>query len=102
MQRKPKSTYEEFTTDRKERVLLDQEYHDLLLTELLLAAMEEDQLSVRRLASAAGVSPTIIQGVRSGRKTNITVQTLSRILDAIGYEIVLAPKDRISKRPKAA
>lgn len=42
--------------------------------------MKQDHISVRRLAAAAGVSPTIIQGLKSGSKTNITVDILSKIL----------------------
>ena len=92
--KKTKSTYEELIADKKQKKLLDGEYKDLLISEILLAAMEKDQISVRKLAKAAGVSPTIIQGLKSGNKANITVDTLSRILDTIGYQIVLAPKNR--------
>ena len=91
--KKFKSTYEEFIADKKQKKLLDTEYENLLISEILLAAMEKDQMSVRKLARAAGVSPTIIQGLKSGNKTNITVDTLSRILDTIGYQIILAPKN---------
>ncbi len=70
------------------KALLDKEYKELLLSELLIAAMEHDHISVRKLASAAGVSPTIIQGLKSGSKTNIIIDTLSRILDAVGYQII--------------
>src|SRR2546429_39941 len=92
MKKKTKSTYEEFIKDEKQKKLLDAEYKDLLVSELLLAAMQEDHISVRKLATAAKVSPTIVQGLKSGKKTNITIDTLSRILDAIGYQIIFAPK----------
>jgi hypothetical protein len=49
--------------------LFEQEYQELLISELLIAAMEKDDLSVRRLAKAAGVSPTIIQELKSGKRT---------------------------------
>jgi transcriptional regulator with XRE-family HTH domain len=102
MKKKAKSTYEEFIEDHEQRTLLDKEYKELLLSELLIAAMEHDHISVRKLASAAGVSPTIIQGIRSGSKTNITIDTLSKILDAVGYQIVFAPKHEDGKRLKLA
>jgi DNA-binding Xre family transcriptional regulator len=102
MKKKTKSTYEEFIEDVEQKDLLDREYKELLLSELLIAAMEHDQISVRKLASAAGVSPTIIQGLRSGSKTNITIETLSKILDAVGYQIVFAPKHESGKRLKLA
>ena len=77
MKKKFKSTFDEFIEDKEQKKLLELEYKELLLSELLLAAMEEDHISIRKLAEAAGVSPTIIQGLRSGRKTNITIDTLS-------------------------
>lgn len=61
MMKKTKSTYEEFVKDKKQKRILDQEYRDLLISELLLAAMKEDYISVRKFAAASGVSPTIIQ-----------------------------------------
>lgn len=92
MKKKSKSTYEEFVENKKQKKLLDKEYRELLISELLLASMEKDHLSVRKLATEAGISPTIVQSLKSGKKTNITIETLSRILDVIGYQIILAPK----------
>lgn len=42
MKKKHKSTYEEFIEDSKEHKLLDQEFQALLVSGLLLAAMEEE------------------------------------------------------------
>lgn len=92
--KKAKSTYEEFIEDEKQKKKLDDEYQDLLISELLLAVMEKDHLSVRKLSKAAGVSPTLVQDLRSGKKTNITVHKLSSILDTIGYQITITPKGR--------
>jgi DNA-binding Xre family transcriptional regulator len=92
MKKKAKSTYEEFIENPRQKKLLEKEYKALLVSELLLAAMAEDHLSVRKLAEASGVSSTIIQSLRTGKKSNITIETLSKILDVIGYQIVLAPK----------
>jgi DNA-binding Xre family transcriptional regulator len=102
MKKKAKSTYEEFIENTKQKALLDKEYRKLLIAELLLAAMQEDHLSVRKLATAAGVSPTVIQDLRSGKKSNINIDTLSRILDVIGYQIILVPKHGSGKRLKIA
>lgn len=94
MKKKAKSTYEEFIEDNEQKILLDKEYEELLLSELLMAVMEHDHISVRKLTFAAGVSPTIIQSLKSGSKTNITIDTLSKILDAIGYQIVFKLKTK--------
>lgn len=102
MKKKIKSTYDEFIGNKKQKNLLDKEYRELLISELLFAAMEEDHISVRKLAAEAGVSPTIIQSLKSGKKTNITIDTLSRILNVIGYQIILAPKTGSGKRLRIA
>ena len=102
MKKKTKSTYEEFIENKKQKKLLDKEYRELLISELLLAAMEEDHISVRKLAAEAEVSPTIIQSLKSGKKTNITIETLSRILDVIGYQIILVPKGSLRKQLRMA
>jgi DNA-binding Xre family transcriptional regulator len=102
MKKKIKSTYDEFIKNKKQKRLLDKEYRALLISELLLAAMEEDHISVRKLALEAKVSPTIIQSLKTGKKTNITIDTLSRILDVIGYQIILIPKNSAERRLKIA
>lgn len=67
---KTKSTYDIFyeSLSKEEQKKFDEEYRELLVSELLIAAMQEDDISVRRLAQAAGVSPTIVQGIRSGER----------------------------------
>lgn len=100
--KKSKSTYEEFIENKTQKKLIDKEYRELLISEILLAAMEEDHISVRKLAAVAGVSPTIVQSLKSGKKTNINIDTLSRILDVIGYQIILVPKSGSGKQLRMA
>jgi DNA-binding Xre family transcriptional regulator len=97
MKKKVKSTYEKFIEDDRQKILLNKEYEELLISELLIAIMEKDHISVRKLAIAAGVSPTIIQGLKSGSRTNITIDTLSKILDVIGYQIIFSPKNKTKR-----
>jgi hypothetical protein len=65
-----KSTYEEFMEAKtpQQRKKFQEGYKELLLSEIILAAMEEDDVSVRELAKLAGVSPTIVQEMKSGSK----------------------------------
>ena len=84
MNKKTPSTYDRFLANSKQKKLFEKEYHELLLSELIIALMEEDHLSVRKLASAAGLSPTIIQELRSGKKKNITLQTFLKLIKACG------------------
>lgn len=53
MKKKHKSTYVEFLENNRQKALLDVEYKELLISELLIAALEKPPISVRKLASAA-------------------------------------------------
>lgn len=95
------STYErliqedaEFENDLKKG------YQDFILSELLLAVMGEDHLSIRKLAKEAGVSPSLIQDLRSGKKDNLTFKSFSHIAEALGYDIVLEKRNKRSHMSK--
>lgn len=66
--KKESTTYDRLMASmtKKEKIEYEKEYHELLLSELMLAAMAEEEMSVRKLAKAAGASTTIVQGMRSG------------------------------------
>jgi DNA-binding Xre family transcriptional regulator len=93
MKKKIKSTYDKITQNKKRKQNIDKEYKRLLIAELITAAMEKDIVSVRELAQEAGVSPTIIQELKTGKRKNITIDTLDRVLHAIGYQISFEPVD---------
>jgi len=90
MTKKIKSTYDEFieSLSPKEKEEFEKEYKDLVLSELLIALMEQDGISVRRLAKEAGISPTVIQGIRSGTKNNITMVNFLKILKILGCSLI--------------
>ncbi len=89
--KKVKTTFEEFmeakTPEQKREY--EEGYHDFLLSELILAAMEEDDISVRKLAKLAGVSPTIVQDMKSGFKVSFNTKSLFKVLQGLGYDILL-------------
>jgi Helix-turn-helix. len=91
MRKKIESTYEEAIKDKKRKANIDREYREILISEMLIAAMEQDETSVRQLAKAAGVSPTIIQELKTGKRKNITMETFSKVIHAIGYEVSIRP-----------
>jgi|694.fasta_scaffold08479_9 transcriptional regulator with XRE-family HTH domain len=77
---------------------LNKKYQDFIFSELLLAAMEEDHISIRKLAKEAGVSPSLVQDLRSGKKSNLTFKNFSNIFDALGYDIILEKRSRGRKK----
>lgn len=89
MTKKVLSTYERLAQDPERRKKIDEEYQELLLSELITDLMSEDRISVRKLAEAAGLSPSIVQDVRSGKKENLTLRSFENIVSALGYHIVL-------------
>lgn len=91
MTKKTKSTVDELikSLSPKEKKEYNAEYKDLLLSEMILAAMEEDNISVRRLAKLAGVSPTVIQSMRSGIKKDFNMGSFFKILKGLGCTILI-------------
>lgn len=95
------STYERLVhEDAKFENDLKKKYREFVLSELLLAIMEEDHLSIRKLAAEAGVSPSLIQDLRSGKKDNLTFKSFSHIVEALGYDIVLEKRSKQSRALK--
>jgi len=89
-----KSTVERFLENPEQKKIFDKEHNEFLLSELIIALMEEDLISVRKLAQAAGVSPTVIQSIRSGKKKNLTLSTVASIANALGYTATLTLKKK--------
>ncbi|HXW86128.1 MAG TPA: helix-turn-helix transcriptional regulator [Candidatus Bathyarchaeia archaeon] len=87
MNKKIKSTYDEVVEkfSPQEKKKFEEGYKELLLSELVLAIMAEDEISVRELAKMADISPTIIQSMRSGSKSNYSLESFYKILKTLGF-----------------
>ncbi|WP_461257387.1 helix-turn-helix domain-containing protein [Treponema sp. R80B11-R83G3] len=82
------STFDKFiNNDPKEKELFEKEYNEFLLSEFVLEKMESENISVRKLAKKAGVSPTIIQKIRSKNAERINFRTFTNVLHTLGYKI---------------
>ncbi len=81
------STFEKLMQDPKWKAGFEKGYEKFLVSEFLIEAMEENNISDRKLAKKAGVSPTIIQNMGSGKSSNISINTLAPILSALHYRI---------------
>jgi hypothetical protein len=91
MTKKIKSTYDKLMESMtpKEKKEYETELKDFIISELVLAAMEEDSISVRKLAKLAGVSPTIVQEMRSGVKKSFNTDSFFKVLKGLGYNLFL-------------
>lgn len=91
MSKKIKSTSDEFIESLSPQELkkFKEGYKDFALSELILALMEHDDVSVRKLAKIAGVSPTVVQAMRSGTKKDFSIQSFFKILKGLGCKKVM-------------
>jgi DNA-binding Xre family transcriptional regulator len=87
------TTFDKFiNNDFEEKKIFEKEYNDFLLNDFLLSEfilekMEEENISVRTLAKKAGVSPTVIQKIRSKNAEKINYRTFTNIINSLGYKI---------------
>ncbi|MBI2807917.1 MAG: helix-turn-helix transcriptional regulator [Planctomycetes bacterium] len=65
------------------------EFQELILSELILAIMAEDTLSIRELAKRLGLSKTVIQNLRSGVQNDMKLSNFVKLTHAYGYDLVL-------------
>lgn len=82
-----KSTYKKEMQNPKFRKLFEREYAELLLSELILAMMEDDKATVRKLAKEVGIAPSVLQSVRSGKHSNMTLKNFIKLISALGGEV---------------
>jgi DNA-binding Xre family transcriptional regulator len=87
MARKTDSTYEREMKDPAFRAAFEKEWDALEVSEFMAQKMAEQGISVRGLAARSGVSPTVIQGIKSGKRVNIQYSKLKPIVSALGYQI---------------
>ena len=82
------TTFDKFiNSDPEQKEKFDREYNAFLLSEFLLEKMESEQISVRTLAKKAGVSPTVIQKIRTKNAERINFRTFTNVLYSLGYRI---------------
>ena len=87
------STFDKYiNSNPKRKEKFEKEYNEFLLSEFVLEKMEEENISVRALAQKAGVSPTVIQKIRSKDSERINFRTFTSVLNTLGYRINIVKK----------
>lgn len=85
---KGKSTFDQEMKNPAFRAAFVKESAALEVSEFLAKQMAAQEISVRALAELASVSPTVVQGIKSGRRTNIEYRTLKALTLALGFKIM--------------
>lgn len=86
--------FDKFINDPEFSKDYDNEFKEFALSELMLALMEDDGKSVRKLAEMAGLSPTAIQDLRSGKAKDVKFSNFISIVEACGYGLELVKGDK--------
>ena len=87
------STFEREMKNARFKKDFEKSYKEFLLSELLIAFMEKDDISVRNLAKEVGLSPTIIQNIRSGKQEDLKISNFVNIVHFCGYKVFLEKDD---------
>lgn len=90
---KQASTFERKMKNLKFKKAFEKSYKEFLFSELIMSIMEGDNVSVRNLAEEAGISPSVIQNLRSGKQHDIKVSNLIKIAHVFGFEVILERGD---------
>jgi DNA-binding Xre family transcriptional regulator len=88
------SVFDKWKNDPEYKNDYDKEFKEFALSELMLAMMEDDHKSVRKLAELAGVSATAIQDLRSGKAKDVKFKNFLSIIEACGYGIELVKGEK--------
>jgi predicted transcriptional regulator len=87
-----RSTFEKEMENPEFRRHIEKERFMLELSETIARAMEEQHISIRELARRARVSKTVVTGIRSGRRKNITIDKLKDLVDALNLDLHVVAK----------
>lgn len=86
--------FDKWKTDQVFKKDFDNEFKEFALSEFMLALMEDDNKSVRKLAELAGLSPTAIQDLRSGKAKDVKFKNFLNIVEACGYGLELVKGEK--------
>jgi hypothetical protein len=89
MSKKILSTFEREMQDDEFRESFEKGYREFSLSEILMGLMKENHKTVRGLAHEVGLSPSIIQKVRSGEQQDLKISNFLTIAAACGYHLCL-------------
>lgn len=89
MTRKSLSTFEREMQNLSFREKFEVKYEEFLLSELICFLMKMEAKSVRQLAEETGLSPTVIQKMRSGKQEDVKLRNFISISHACGFHLVL-------------
>lgn len=89
MSNKKLSTFDREMKEDSFREKFEVEYKEFLLSEIISSLMDNDDKTVRKLAEEVGLSPTVIQKLRTGKQEDVKLSNFINISHACGYNVIL-------------
>jgi hypothetical protein len=86
---KPRTTFDRIMKNPKRHRKFESKYRSFLLSEVIHGLMEQEGKSIRELAREVGISPTVVQDIRSGSRTNVTLRSFLGLVQALGGEVAV-------------
>ncbi len=87
MDKQDLTTFDKFMKDETQKQLFISEYNEFLVSEFLLEAMLENNISVKKLSEKSGVATSIIQNLKAEKETDITLKNMLLLASSLGYRI---------------
>lgn len=95
--KKPVSTVERWMRKPGFKKGVQHAHKELLLSEWILAIMAGDSDSANKLADRLGIAPSMMESVRAGAATDLSLSDFVKIAHTHGYELYLEkPGERIT------
>lgn len=88
------STFERMMQNHDFQAKFETGYQEFLLSELLIAIMENDHISVTELAESAHISPNLIKDICYGKQKDLKMSNFLQIAKACGYSLILEKGDK--------
>lgn len=91
------STFERKMQNLDFKTKFETGYRNFLLSELLIAMIENDDISIEQLVKEVNISPSFIQDICSGKQKDLKISVFVELTKVCGYSLILEKgKERIS------
>jgi DNA-binding Xre family transcriptional regulator len=91
------STFERKMQNPDFKAKFETGYQNFLLSELFIAMIENDDISIEQLAKEVNISPSLIQDICSGKQKDLKFSNFLELAKVCGYSLILEKgEERIS------
>ena len=91
------STFERKMQNPDFKAKFETGYQNFLLSELLIAMTENDDISIEQLAKEVNIAPSVIEDICSGKQKDLKFSKFLELAKVCGYRLILEKdEERVS------